>query len=134
VPSVIHTDESVFKSNEELELQRVLAAIAEPANESKIRGALSTELLGVTGKELARLAQDEMAWEAWLGAFALYRSVWLEDGFMTMFVVLTTREHIRSRLLALPGGERRLTNILQCCELLHQAALENGLGVEELLQ
>src|SRR5262249_59103262 len=52
VPSVIHTDESVFKSNEALELQRVLAAIAEPANESKIRGALSTELLGVTGKEL----------------------------------------------------------------------------------
>jgi exodeoxyribonuclease V beta subunit len=134
VPSVIHTDESVFKSNEALELQRVLAAIAEPANESKVRAALSTELLGVTGRELARLAQDETAWQGWLGAFALYRSVWLEEGFMTMFAVLTTRQHIRSRLLALPGGERRLTNTLHCCELLHQAALENGLGVEELLK
>jgi exodeoxyribonuclease V beta subunit len=134
VPSVIHSDESVFKSPEALELQRLLAAVAEPGNEGKVRAALATELLGVTGAELARLAQHETDWDGWLEAFALYRSLWLDEGFMTMVAALMTQQQVRSRLLALPGGERRLTNLLHCCELLHQAALESGLGVEELLK
>ncbi len=70
VPSVIHSDESVFRSHEALELQRILAAIAEPGNEGKVRAALATELLGVTGIELARLAQDENRWDTWLETFA----------------------------------------------------------------
>ena len=134
VPSVIHSDESVFQSREALELQRLLAGVAEPANEGKVRAALATELLGATGVELARLAQDETGWDGWLEAFALYRGLWLDEGFMTMVAALMTRQQVRSRLLSLPGGERRLTNVLHCCELLHQAALEGGLGVEELLK
>jgi exodeoxyribonuclease V beta subunit len=134
VPSVIHSDESVFQSPEALELQRVLAGVAEPGNEGKVRAALATDLLGVTGVELARLAQDEIAWDGWLETFALYRGLWLDEGFMTMVAALITRQQVRSRLLAYPGGERRLTNVLHCCELLHQAALESGLGVEELLK
>ena len=134
VPSVIHSDESVFQSHESLELQRVLAGVAEPGNEGKVRAALATELLGVTGVELARLAQDETGWDGWLETFALYRGLWLDEGFMTMIAALITRQQVRSRLLASTGGERRLTNVLHCCELLHQAALEGGLGVEELLK
>jgi len=134
VPAVIHSDESVFKSQDALELQRVLAAIAEPGNEGKVRAALATELLGVTGGELARLAQDETGWDGWLETFAAHRGLWLDEGFMTMVAALITRQQVRSRLLALPGGERRLTNVLHCCELLHQATLEGGLGVEELLK
>ncbi len=64
----------------------------------------------------------------------LYRGLWLEEDFMTMIAALITEQQVRSRLLALPGGERRLTNLLHCCELLHQAAMESGLGVEELLK
>lgn len=134
VPSVIHSDESVFKSPEALELQRIFAGIAEPGNEGKVRAALATELLGVTGGELARLEQDESGWDGWLETFALYRELWLDEGFMTMVATLITRQQVRSRLLGLPGGERRLTNVLHCCELLHQAALEGGLGAEELLK
>ena len=134
VPSVIHSDESVFKSHEALELQRLLAAIAEPGNEGKVRAALATELLGMTGSELARLAQDETGWDGWLETFALYRGLWLDEGFMMMVAALITRQQVRSRLLALPGGDRRLTNVLHCCELLHQAALESGMGMEELLK
>jgi len=134
VPSVIHSDESVFRSHEALEVQRVLVAIAEPGNEGKVRAALATELLGVTGIKLARLAQDESAWDIWLETFATCRGLWLEADFMTMIAALITEQQVRSRLLALPGGERRLTNLLHCCELLHQAATEAGLGVEELLK
>src|SRR5262245_3821051 len=65
VPSVIHSDESVFKSHEALELQRVFGGIAEPGNEGKVRAALATDLLGVTGNELAQLAYDEAAWDDW---------------------------------------------------------------------
>jgi exodeoxyribonuclease V beta subunit len=37
VPSVIYSDESVFQAHEALELQRVLAGVAEPGNEGKVR-------------------------------------------------------------------------------------------------
>ena len=134
VPSVIHSDGSVFMSHEALELQRVLVAIAKPGDEGKVRAALATELLGVTGSELARLAQDETGWDGWLETFATHRGLWLDESFMTMVAALITRQQVRSRLLALPGGERRLTNVLHCCELLHQAALKGGLGIEELLK
>jgi exodeoxyribonuclease V beta subunit len=73
----------------------------------------------------------------WLGrlaeTFALPWSL-ARRGFMTMIAALVTRQQVRSRLLTLPDGERRLTNVLHCCELLHQAALDGGLGVEELLK
>jgi len=134
VPSVIHSDESVFKSPEALDLLRVLAAVAEPGNEGRIRAALATEIFGATSGELAELAEDEARSDFWLETFAFYRDLWIDQGFMTMATCLIARQEVRARLLGLPGGERRLTNLLHCCELLHQAALENGLGVEELLK
>ena len=115
VPSVIHSDESVFKSPEALELQRVLAAIAEPGNEGKVRAALATELLGVTGIELARLAQDEIGWDGWLETFALYRGLWLrrrlhDDGCGT--------DHAATGAQPVAGFPRWRTPADQCAALL----------------
>ena len=51
-----------------------------------------------------------------------------------MFRSFMQREQVRTRLLAFPDGERRLTNLLHLSEVLHRASVENRLGVAGLLK
>ena len=51
-----------------------------------------------------------------------------------MFRYFMLREKVRTRLLALPDGERRLTNVLHLSEVLHQEATEQKLGMVGLLK
>ncbi len=134
IPSLLYTNESVFASHEALELERVLRGILERGNESRVKAALATDLLGLDGNVLAGLEEDEAAWDEWLRAFAEYSELWAEEGFLLMARTLMKQHGLRRRLLAFPDGERRLTNLLHLFELLHQAALDNQLGMEGLLK
>ena len=51
-----------------------------------------------------------------------------------MFRYFLLREKVRSRLLGLPNGERRLTNVLHLSEVLHQMAVEEKLSLTGLLK
>jgi exodeoxyribonuclease V beta subunit len=128
VVSVVLGDKSVYDSEEAHELERLLAAVVEPTNQRAIRAALTTDLLGVKALDLARMDENESEWEAWSLAFHAWSSIWSQSGFVQMMRVLMTRAHIHERLLTLPDGERRLTNLLQLIELLHAAGSRGHLG------
>jgi exodeoxyribonuclease V beta subunit len=128
VQSVVLGDKSVYASEEAHELERLLAAVVEPTNQRSIRAALTTDLLGVSAHELLALDEDESEWEAWSSAFHTWNAVWAQSGFVQMMRVLSARAQVHERLLALPDGERRLTNLLQLIELLHAAASRGHLG------
>ena len=134
IHSVLYSTANVFDSHEALEMDRVLAGIAEPHRESLLRAALATDMLGVSGEALERLTRDEAAWEDWLARFREYYEIWERQGFIRMFRYFLFREKVRSRLLSLPGGERRLTNVLHLSEILHQEATERKLGMLGLLK
>jgi exodeoxyribonuclease V beta subunit len=134
VPSILHGMGNLFDTHEALEMSRLLAAVAEPQNENRLRAALATDLLGVTGEEIDRLLGDETRWEEWLFRFAEYFETWETKGFIPMFHDLLRREGVRRRLLALPDGERRLTNVLHLVEVLSQQALDQKLGRSALCQ
>ncbi|MEW5802027.1 MAG: UvrD-helicase domain-containing protein [bacterium] len=135
IPSVLYSSESLFTSREAVELLTVLAAVAEPGREEKIKAALVTDLMGMSGNELASLIGDSAAWGMWLEKFRAYHELWARrQGFMIMASTLIAQEKIKSRLLAYRDGERRVTNLLHCMEVLHQAALENNLGIEGLVK
>ncbi|ALC16835.1 DNA helicase/exodeoxyribonuclease V, beta subunit [Desulfuromonas soudanensis] len=134
VPSVLQSAESLFASREASELLQVLAAVAQPALEGGVRGAMVTEMLGVTGNGLAALIADEGAWEERLERFIEYHELWLRHGFIVMARTLLSREGVRERLLVFDDGERRVTNLLHCLEVLHRASLEQGLGVDGLMK
>jgi exodeoxyribonuclease V beta subunit len=53
---------------------------------------------------------------------------------MAMFRRLLFQEGVRERLMALPDGERRLTNILHISEVLHAEAIVQKLGPSGLLK
>jgi exodeoxyribonuclease V beta subunit len=134
IPAVVRSSASIFATDEAVELCTLLAALAEPNHEGKVRAALTTALLGVSGNEIARLLEEEDAteWEQHLAGFRDYHDLWQSHGFTTMFRRLLTREGVRGRLLALPNGERRLTNLLHCSELLHAEESSARLGIDPL--
>jgi len=134
IPSVMRSDETIFATDEAREIHAILSGIAEPAREYKVRTALATRLMGLSGNHLADLLEDEKAWEEWLERFRWYHRLWLDRGFMVMSRDLLAGEGIRGRLLRRPDGERRLTNVLHCFEVIHQMAHGELLGMERLLK
>ncbi|MCW8891041.1 MAG: UvrD-helicase domain-containing protein, partial [Sedimenticola sp.] len=132
VYSVQRSQQDVFKSDEAVEFERLLLAIQNPQHEGLLRAALATRLLGVSGDTLARLADDERAFSHYLELFLTLHQLWLQDGFIRMFRSLLHEQRIVERVLGLPEGERRLTNILHLAELVHQQERESDAGMEAL--
>ncbi|HOW75093.1 MAG TPA: exodeoxyribonuclease V subunit beta [Candidatus Competibacteraceae bacterium] len=122
VPSVQHADDSVFITDEARQLEWLLAAVAEPGHEGRVRTALASDLFGLTGEELHRLREEEQSWARWLEKFQDYRLLWQEHGFMRFFRAWLIQEGVPQRLLTFRDGDRRLTNLLHLAELAHIAS------------
>jgi len=133
IPGVMRSDSSIFSTDEAREVCTLIGAIADPGSEHRVRAALVSDLLGRNGDDIARLLEREQEWEECLERFRDYHQTWLDQGFMVMARSLTAREGVRGRLLRRPDGERRMTNLLHCFEVIHQAAHEKGNGIEGLL-
>lgn len=123
VRSVYLSDkESVFQSASAAELQRWLAACAEPDNDRLLRAALATPALGLQWAELDRLNHDELAWEGRVIQFRQYRQCWRRQGVLPMLRRLLNDFAVPRRLLS-AGRERELTDLLHLAELLQQASV-----------
>ena len=133
IPSVLFNTGDIFDTREASETARILAALAEPRNDRLLRAALVTDIMGVGGEALAEAALNEAEWEAWLGRFADYHHLWQDRGFIRMFKDFLSREDVLPRLMALPDGERRCTNVLHIGELLHQASLSRNMAPARLV-
>ncbi|HWR01193.1 MAG TPA: exodeoxyribonuclease V subunit beta [Chlorobaculum sp.] len=135
VPTVMRSDQSVFASPEAEDVRITVMALADPGREPLVRAALVTPLFGLSGNEIDRLNNDESDWADWLQRFQEYHRIWLERGFMVMARELMVRESLRERLLAAAdsSGDRSLTNVLHCFELLHRHGHDHGLGMEGLV-
>ena len=126
VGSVELSQSSVFKSPDAQELERVLAAVLEPAREGLLRAALATELIGLDACAIERLSNDEAGMLARISSFAEYRERWLAHGVARMLRDLALREQVSQRMLARADGERRLTNLRHLSECLHEASREHA--------
>ncbi|WP_350447422.1 exodeoxyribonuclease V subunit beta [Pseudomonas solani] len=132
VPSVRRGRDSVWHSAEAEELAAVLAAYAEPGREGVLRYALATRLLGRDAQALARCQDDEHAWDQEREDAERYHQFWQQQGFMRAFRAWLDEQRVAERLIALPDGERRLTNLLHLAELLQAESLQRP-GLEPLL-
>jgi len=131
IGSVDITDRSVFATLEAEEMERILRAVAEPADTGLMRAALATVLMGRGSRELAELNADAETFNDIVERLDQYRRRWWQHGFGAMWRRLMTDERIVDRLLPAPGGERRLTNVMHLMELLSAAEDEHG-GIEAL--
>ncbi|QIX96486.1 exodeoxyribonuclease V subunit beta [Cedecea sp. FDAARGOS_727] len=125
IPSVyLSNRDSVFATPEARELLWILQAVLAPEIETSMRSAIATSMLGLDALDIESLNKDELAWDRLVEEFFNYRELWLKRGVMPMLRALITARHIAENLLATPGGERRLTDILHISELLQEAAGE----------
>ncbi|TVT52392.1 MAG: exodeoxyribonuclease V subunit beta [Sedimenticola thiotaurini] len=130
--SVQRSQQDVFKSHEAIEIERIMLAVQEAQNEGLVFAALATSMLGISGETIAGLADDEVELSGYLERFHDYHQMWLQDGFMRMFRHLLHEQQVVERVLQLPEGERRLTNILHLAQLLHQQERATTAGMEAL--
>ncbi|MFC6668908.1 exodeoxyribonuclease V subunit beta [Marinobacterium aestuariivivens] len=123
VPSVYQSGrDSVFSTREALDLYRILQAIQEPQQERHLRAALACSLLLQDADSLQALNDDERRWEGLVAEFIDYHQRWSALGVLATVHQLLERRNLASQLLALPDGERRLTDLLHLAELLQEAS------------
>ena len=134
IPSVIHAGDDLFLTHEAMEAERLLCGIAEPNKDMLVRAALTTDMMGHKGEDLDFIMTDDLKWDAWLVKFNTYHELWNNRGFISMFRQLLMEENIMSRLMSFENGERRNTNVIHLSDALHQASLENKLGMIGLLK
>jgi exodeoxyribonuclease V beta subunit len=134
VPSVLYSEDNLFDAGEAEEMERILRAFAEPNHEGLMMAALATDVMGMTAEELDHIKNDEAAWEAETLKFTKYHELWQDRGFMLMFRSFVTEEAVLARLVTLPDGERRITNLLHLMEVLHQASVDRKLNRIGLLK
>ncbi len=134
VPSVLSGDRTVFETEEAEELRRIMRALAEPSSASALRTAMATRFLNADASLIASLEDDETAWETWVARFQEGHTLWVQSGFVHAVEHLFGELETIPSLLAVRGGERRLTNLRHLVELLHSAEKSLHLGVVGLLQ
>jgi exodeoxyribonuclease V beta subunit len=134
IPAVFYSTGNIFDTDEAVEMERVLASIAEPENHRLFRSALVTDMLGAVGEDLDSVENDPFWWQDRYVHFREYFQIWQKYGFIRMFRKVMINEKIKQRVLSLPDGERRLTNILHLTELIHRIAIQKNLGISALLK
>ena len=147
VPSVLTSSDSVFDSPQAAELQEVLEAVYEPGNTGKIRNALSGTLFGLDSAAFKYLDENDTVYEKWLIRFQDWGKCWRNDSFIRMIrSVLACKlstgvdeqercvQTVETRQLSLDNGERRMTNLLQLIELLHEASVLKHLSPAGLIR
>ncbi|MDF7667177.1 exodeoxyribonuclease V subunit beta [Orbaceae bacterium ESL0727] len=125
VKSVYLSDRnSVFSSIEAKELLCLLQAASMPENETALRAALMTRLLGLSMADIETIADDQNQWENLIEEFKQYQTVWSYYGVLVMLRRMMQTRQLAENILAHPKGERILTNLMHLGELLQAASYQ----------
>ena len=132
VASVIAGADDVLESDEASEIVRVAAAIASPYDHRAVASALATRIWGRDAVSIATAVSDggEVEWSLITDRFAALRDLWRTRGVSAALGAVLAECGAAERLLSLPDGERRMTNVRHVIELLHGAAAEDGVTLE----
>ena len=133
IKSVHHSDQSVFESSEAEQLQQLLKAVADPANENLVKTALALPFTGYSAGDLIDIEEHSTKWGRLLALFSGWNQRWQEHGFAPMFRSMLADLQVSEELISYPDGERRLTNLLHLGELLQEEALRQKEGPRSLL-
>jgi len=126
VPCVGSGRGSVFDTDVACELELVLHALLNCSDERAVRGALATRLLGWSHAGLLGAQRDGAAFERELETFACWRELAGSCGVLAVLREIVAAHG--ARLLALPDGERMLTDLRHLGEAI--AEQEIGAGLE----
>ncbi|MDQ2971443.1 MAG: UvrD-helicase domain-containing protein, partial [Pseudomonadota bacterium] len=129
VPAASCLRASVYASDEAGDLLLLLEALRDPADARRARAAQTSVLIGMDARQIAISLRDATALDALLEQTAIWASQVEHHGPLAWLHALIAQ--VAPRLLATPGGERRVANYLQLAELLQQQA-DACFGIDDL--
>ncbi|MDA0813587.1 MAG: UvrD-helicase domain-containing protein, partial [Verrucomicrobia bacterium] len=129
VPVAIGTSSSLLRSGEAKEVLAILTALLEPQNSGALRAALLTAALS-SGSRLGNDAQ----FDGITNDVAEFHETWVARGLLPAMLDLVERFNVRTTLLGLSRGRRRVTNFMHLVELLDGRAREERLTPAATLQ
>ncbi|GGY23272.1 RecBCD enzyme subunit RecB [Rhodanobacter panaciterrae] len=121
VPCVGSGRGNIFAGDVARELELILFAVLHPDDDQAVRGALATRLLGATLEQFNAWQAQPAAFERELERFETWRILTRSRGVLALIDALLAAR--ATALLALPEGERVLTDLRHLGELL---AAEEG--------
>jgi len=134
VPSVVHSTDNLFLTDEAREIALLLNAVAAPYDIRRLRTALLTRFIGLSAGNIEMFNPEaEKVIEQWQARFKIYHDLWTRFGFIRMFWTFMAENRVRAGILAVENGERILTNILHLAETLHQEADGADMNMTALL-
>jgi exodeoxyribonuclease V beta subunit len=136
IPSVQQGSATIFETSEALDLLRILRAAEVPHREALVREALLTASIGLSANQVSGFVEssgEHPEWETWLLRFRDLHSAAGSGGVVALVSRLLGNCGVRKLLLSRSGGERCLTNLLHCTELLHQVEREQGKNLTGLI-
>ncbi len=129
VPAASCLRASVYASDEAGDLRLLLEALRDPADAARARAARASLLVGDDALAIAKTRSDDAALDALLIETAEWATLVQRRGPLPLLHRLIARA--APRLLALPGGDRRVANYLQLAELL-QDDHASSFGIDDL--
>jgi exodeoxyribonuclease V beta subunit len=130
VPAVISGSGSVFGTAAAADWLALLEALEQPSHPARARSAALTSLLGWTATQLAGASESQL--EVLHQRLHGWARTLREQGISTLAESILDAEQTAARLLALVGGERRLTDLEHVAQLLNAAAGAEQFGVAAL--
>jgi exodeoxyribonuclease V beta subunit len=116
VPCVGSGRGNIFAGEVARELELILYAVLHPDDDQSVRGALATRLLGTTLEQFNAWQAQPAAFERELERFDTWRTLTRNRGVLSLIDALLAAR--ATALLALPEGERVLTDLRHLGELL----------------
>jgi exodeoxyribonuclease V beta subunit len=131
VPTVLRAATSVFSTAAAMDWLVLLEALEQPHRIGRVRRLAVTDFVGRTAAQVDAggekshdtLAQQARTWE----------SVLAERGPAALLGAVDADHQTFARLLGEAGGERRATDLRHICDVLHNAAATERLGLVALL-
>jgi exodeoxyribonuclease V beta subunit len=130
VPAVIGGSGSVFTTPAAADWLALLEALEQPSHPARARAAALTPLIGWSATALAQATEADL--EALHQQLHARARTLREHGISSLTESVLAGGNSAARLLALVGGERRLTDLQHVAQLLGASAGETQLGVAAL--
>jgi exodeoxyribonuclease V beta subunit len=130
IDSVFLSKDRVFGTAEAVTMYRVLSACARPRRAALIRAVLGSELIALNAFGLRDM--DDETWSLHAERFHHLHRLWISDGFYAMWRQFLRDYPVAANVLALPDGERCLTNLQQLADLV--ASYEHSRQIDMTLR
>jgi len=134
LPSVLHSDETVFETPEVSQVVSLLNVLLEPNRLDWLRGFYASKWFSWTAAKIHTVNESPHGWNEIQKKMQDLHDHWFSHGVAYCLDEWIRWSGIKQNLLEKAGGERSATNLLHLVELLSQAETELKLTPSALLQ